>query len=1350
MQQKAILIILLLWINSVCGAENFHFRFAHITNDNGLPQNHVTCIMQDHKGLMWLGTKNGLCKYNGYEMQTYLHNRNDSSSLSHSFIRSVYQDKQQRIWIGTDKGAARYIPESDSFVRYNNPLEQVTSFVQNDASMLFCSSDILYCYDEKKDKFQAVTIEATHDIIHGATALAVDKNNTLWVGGSLGLTGYNADFSKSNEVSIIPHQRELNTNDQVNALLIDSDNTIWIGKNGSGIVSYNLQTFRTAFYENTPSVPNGMIRAIAQDRQGRIWFGTEKGLSVLRGDNTFENIQQDYTDRFALNDNAIYSIAQDRDGNVWVGTYFGGINVFYSDFEQFKYYSVGYAADKLKGKALRQIIRENSRFLWIATEDGGLHRWDRETGLFNKITNKHIRSDNIHSLQIDNDNNLWIGTFWGGLTRYRLSTGQYETFDTGNSSLPSNSIFCLYADKNDTLWIGTSSGLRFYDKKSKRICKISSDLLSSYFIYFITEDSRENLWIGLRTRGLVRYNKKQGVVQNWSAQAGPNVLSDNFVTSVLEDSAGQIWVGTNNGGLFRYRANTDDFQSFFSEGIIPEQCIYALLEDNEQGLWITTNNGLYYYNRQTAQVTQYTTEEGLPTNHFNFASAFKDQDGTIYLGTVQGMISFDPKKLRQKINFPNIVFTGLTIGDKKITSRTSGSPIDAEIDNTSRIVLDNKQAQFFGIEYAGISPGHTQNIIYAVQMYGLSSEWQVVNAQRRIVFSHLPAGKYTFRVKASFSKNTWSDANIRSIDIEVKPPFYASIWAYLFYTLLIGLIVAVVLKFYYNRLKEKNVIRVNQLEKEKLEEMNNLKRNFFTNISHEFKTPLTLIMSPVRQVLEETDISEKVRKNMELVLKNSNSLMSLVKELIDFNRIEASQMRLKLQKGNPLSFIQEICNRFQALAVDDDVRFETEIENLEEEVWFGLTTVEKIINNLLSNAFKYTRKGGKVKLSASITENENEELFLRIVVADTGIGIAAEEQEKVFQAYYQAANQNGATKRPGWGIGLTLVQNLAQLHKGSVSLESEPEKGSVFTALLNVSHNAFPVENRLELRADEDYFEKYNYTHIVSGEQLNLIAKNGAENNGDLKKNEILLVEDNTEMLNFLQDIFSEKYSVSIAENGIEALRRLAEKHPDLIISDIMMPEMSGTELCREVKSSILTSHIPVILLTAKTGTENIIKGYELGADVYIEKPFDPLTLMLQVQNLLRTRDNNRRSFKESGVSNIDVIAKNKYDRKLLNDIKQTVEENIANEDFSVSDVIRNVGISRTMLHVKLKSMLDMSIGDYIRNIRIEKAKELLAQGETIADTAYATGFADPNYFSKCFKKATGKTPSEYVKSTRE
>jgi signal transduction histidine kinase/DNA-binding response OmpR family regulator/streptogramin lyase len=1024
---------------------------------------------------------------------------------------------------------------------------------------------------------------------------------------------------------------------------------------------------------------------------------------------------------------------------MWLGSYFGGVNVLYYDFEQFTYYDVGVRENKLCGKAVRQIIGDKDNRLWIATEDGGLHKFDKSNGNFTRITHPLIRSDNIHSLLIDDEGKLRIGTFWGGLTVYDLKTGQYTLFNAENSALPDNCIFCMFQDKHHTVWIGTSSGLCFINRKTGKIERVENELLKNTFIYHISEDADGNLWIGSRARGLIFFNSKQNVARNWNVQKGCNSLSDNFVTTTLVDSKNRIWVGTNNGGLYEYRAATNDFRSFRNEGLIGEPCICALIEDGKGLLWITTNKGLFCYHPTTSEVKKYTTENGLPTNNFNYVSAYKDDKGTIFLGTVHGMISFDPRNIQQEINFPNIILSQLIIGNETMRPNAPGSPLTTALDNTSRIELKHPQAQFVSIEYAGIALGHSQEINYAVKMEGLNSDWQNVGSQRRIMFSRLPAGKYIFKVKASLSKNT----SIRQFEIVVHPPFYASTYALIAYVLIAAALIYFILKFYYRRLKEKNEIRVNMLEKEKLEEMNRLKHDFFTNISHELKMPLTLIMAPVRQMLAEPDVNEKTKQKLDLVLKNSNSLMNLVKELIDFNKMESNQLQVKLQKGNPLDFIEEICYRFQALACEDKVDFAVKIENLEEEVWFSLSIVEKVINNLLSNAFKYTPQGGEVKLCAAITEGENGRLLLKIVVSDTGIGISEENREKIFHAYYQA-NDTIPSKRPGWGIGLTITKELVQQHKGDIYFESQRGKGSTFVARLDVSPDAFPVENRLDLRADHLYLKKkYNYSSIILEEQLQQIPRNVA---GNSSKNKILIVEDNRELLQFLAAMFEEKYEVCTVENGLAAIEKMEKTVPDLVISDIMMPEMDGMELCRRIKSNLLTSHIPVVLLTAKSGEENVLRGYELGADAYIEKPFDPPALLLLVKNLLNTRDNNRRRFRESVTANISLVAGNRYDEKLLNGIKKCVEDNISNEDFCVNDITRTVGISRTMLHTKLKSMLDMSIGDYIRHIRIDRAKELLLKGDNISDTAYATGFADPNYFSKCFKKQTGKTPSDWVK----
>ena len=635
-------------------------------------------------------------------------------------------------------------------------------------------------------------------------------------------------------------------------------------------------------------------------------------------------------------------------------------------------------------------------------------------------------------------------------------------------------------------------------------------------------------------------------------------------------------------------------------------------------------------------------------------------------------------------------------------------------------------------------------------MEGVDREWNYVSNQRRIVYSGLPHGNYVFKIRASASNQNWDEASERLLAIEIMPPFYLSNLAYLIYFLLIMGAAFLIFRFVSMRIREKNLMKMEHLEKENIKAMNKMKIDFFTNVSHELKTPLTLIISPLQSVIEDAALDFGLKSRLQTVMRNAHRMVKLIDELITFNKIESGQTQIHLQKGNPLEFIEEIYYLFKDIAGKKDINFELRLENNGEEVWYSPSYVEKIVNNLVSNAIKFTSEGGTIILSSCIIERNAGEVMLDIRVEDTGIGIAKEELGNVFNNYYQTRRGQNFDSN-GWGIGLALTRNLVQMHKGTIAVESGIGKGTKFSVLLNVSDNAFSAQEKSEVKADQNFLVTYNYQKSEIRESSVLPVPQYPNTDIDSEaKYTLLVVDDNQELADFLSEIFAAKhYRVLTAANGEEALRIAAKSNPDIVISDIMMPVMDGITLCGKLKNDLLTSHIPVILLTAKQGHQNIISGYESGADMYIEKPFNTQALELMVQNMLRTREQNRKQIKEDPELNITAVARNPRDEKLMNAIKAFVNDNIENENLSVSDITQAVGISRTVLHVKMKNLLDMSISEYVRTLRLGKAKELLLEGLNISESAYRTGFSDPNYFSKCFKKKYGSTPSDFISALR-
>lgn len=1347
-----ILMFASLWLLVVnANANGLDFRFAHITNNDGISQQHITSMMQDDKGLMWIGTKNGLCVYNGYEFKRYFNSPTDRNSLNHNFIRSIFQDSKKQIWIGTERGLCKYLPHIDAFERYNYPQTNVTMFAENSKGKLFCISGYnrLNELNKKRNVFERISTIADSVQIY---CLTTDKNNRILIGTDKDLKIFDEKFQHVTEYTRMNAGGQSGgITDAINVVFIDKQKNIWLGKNGSGVIRINPTTHETNYWTSKNGLTEGMIRAIEQDAQARMWFGTEKGLFVLYPDGQIQNVQQDFTNNQGLNDNAVYSIVRDRDENMWIGTYFGGINIFKNDYKQFRYYRAGYSHDLLKGKAIRKIVEDSNGLFWIATEDGGLNLLNERTGEIRKIEHPTL-VDNVHALLLDSaTSELWIGLFRGGITRYNLKTGSFINYpESHKTGLESNMIFSLEMDHEGVLWVATVRGLRFFDKPSQRFKKISHELLSNSFIYTLYVDSKNNIWIGTRTQGLYRYNKKTGEIKSWINNESNVGLTDNYITSIFEDNKKQIWIGTNNGGLHMVNLKNDNVSKIENNLLQNEKCIYGILQDKHNRLWISTNNGLICMQPGKNELRRFTTDEGLPVNQFNYSSCLRARNGRFYFGTVNGMISFMPDNVQINNRKLNIVLSNLFIGNHIVTARNKKSPLTTSFDEATKIKLTSSQARSFSIEYAAISLGHTSNIAYAIKMEGVDREWNYVNNQRRIVYSGLPHGSYIFKVRALASNLNWDKATERSLAIEIMPPFYLSNLAYLIYLLLIIGVAFLIFRFVSMRISEKNMMKLEHLEKENIKAMNNMKIDFFTNVSHELKTPLTLIISPLQSVIEDAALDFGLKSRLQTVMRNAHRMVKLIEELITFNKIESGQTQIHLQKGNPLEFIEEIYYLFKDIANKKDINFELVLENNGEEVWFSPTFVEKIINNLVSNAIKFTTEGGNIILSSCIIEKNSNELMLKITVEDTGIGIAKEELNNVFNNYYQT--RRGQNFDPnGWGIGLALTHNLVQMHKGTIAVESEIGKGTKFSVLLNVSENAFSDQEKLEVNADQNFLVTYNYqkSEILenSALSLQLISENGI--NTEFRYS-ILVVDDNQELATFLTELFSARhYRVLTAGNGEEALKIAIKSNPDIIISDIMMPVMDGIELCIKLKNDLLTSHIPVILLTAKQGEQNIISGYESGADMYVEKPFNTQALELMVQNMLRTREQNRKQIKEDPELNITAIVRSPRDEKLMNAIKTFINENIENENLSVSDITQAVGVSRTVLHVKMKNLLDMSISEYVRTLRLGKAKELLLEGLNISESAYRTGFSDPNYFSKCFKKKYGLTPSDFISGLR-
>ena len=1311
-------------------------RFSHLTNKNGLPGNTVFAILEDQKGYFWFGTKNGVCKYDGKTFVVYEHNSSDTTSLLSNDIRYLYEDSNKAVWAATNYGLTRYNREQDRFETVvKNVL--VRGMIEDGKGGFYIAAPRGLRHMDSHYNVKDY-VGANNILVNGnAMDIVKDENGNLWVATKKGL--YHVSLKDSAVTLYYNDPRDKNsipTNDLL-CLYIDQRNNLWVGTADKGLLHFDPheKTFSTV-----KSISNSYIHHIREDDSGRLWVGTEWGLNIYDVESG-ENLVclNDLSDNNSINDNAVYSIYKDRDNNMVIGTYFGGVNLLLKSYQRFALYVPELSKNSIGGKAVRQIIGAEDNDLWIATENGGLNYYHSEDDNFTRYGSKSngggLTSNNVHSLLKDDEGMLWIGTYLGGLNRYDPKTGKFTYYMKQEYPIfNNNNVFALLQDRDGLIWIGTTSGLLNYDKSTNKFVDFESGIFRTGQIDVLFEDSSGNIWLGTHFRGVFKYNKHNQEVINYSTRTTPSI-SDDYINYVYEDKDKNIWVSTHYGGLNLIRTKDNTVKAYDKEDGLPSNTTYGLTEDNEGNLWIATNNGLARFDRERRLFSKFTTQDGLPNDQFNYNSVYKDKLGRIYFGTINGLIRIQPGMLNISQTNPRVDIVDMRIMGKSVFPNEENSPLKKSINETSNITLTESQAKSFSFIFSAPSLVHSRNISYAIKLSDIDKEWVDLGNQDQVTYANLPAGAYDFMVRAALDNN-WNESEIRVIHLTVLPPFWKSETAYVIYFLILLLLIFLVYRIISIRQKEHRLIITERLEKEKLKEVNRLKINFFTNISHELRTPLTLIVSPIYTILTQSALPEEVRVKIQAIQKNVQRMQNLVDELILLSKIETEVEKIRVKEGYVLRFIIEIANGFKLLAESKNILFSINITVSKYPVYFDPSKLEKIVFNLLSNALKFTDAGGEIRISAGLY-NDNGTEKLRIEVADSGCGISEGELSQIFDKYYQTINTK---ENSGFGIGLNMVRQLAQLHKGDISVESSEGKGSKFTVVVNVDRDSFKENEISSKRFDNQVIDSYSY--LIPEENKTEINTLNTDNSQE--RPHILIVEDNRELLNFIDGIFNKDYRTTLRVNGHEGLIAALDLSPDLIISDLMMPVMDGLQFCNEIKSSIETCHIPFVILTAKSGDENKMEGYEYGAEAYVEKPFNPTILQQRVKNLLkmqqqlskRMRNNLTTSFTEEP----DICV---HDKKLLESIHNYVIEHI-DKSFSVTDITETVGISRTLLHTKLKKLVGLSATEYITKIRLEHSLKLINEGRNVSEVAYMVGFTSPNYFSRCFKKAFSISPREY------
>lgn len=1299
-------------VRTACAEETLHHYFHTFDVRDGLSQNTVNQILQDRQGFMWFGTKEGLNRYDGLSFRVY---KKENSGLGRNFITALQEDADGNIWVGTDGGVFIYHPLLDSFTAFSRVSDRGSRIIGNvtqisaegDEVWISVEEQGLFCYNRRDSLLAHAFHETT---LPNITRFGI-RGDTCW----LALYADNVysvpkDFSAPLRPFRDADGREAFKGVIVNWAVEGPHNRLYVASN-TGVDEISCTTGRVCH------LLDGYARTLQFKTDDELWVGTETGLYIYRLSDGKQLLltSPTQTDPYALSDNAIYSLCLDAEQGMWIGSYFGGVN--YAPY-QWTYFEKIYPRSGLEcfGRRVREFCAGNDGTLWIGTEDRGLFQFDPRTGRITPFRHPAIYR-NVHGLCLDGDD-LWVGTFSGGLNRVNLRTRSVRHYARGGQpgQLPANDVFTICRTAAGDILIGTTSGLVKYNRQTDDFTRVPQ--LGSLFIYDVLEDYDGNLWFATYANGLYCYDVHRQRWRNYLSAADDSTsLAYDKVISIYQDSRRRLWFMTLGGGCCLYLPETDNFRRYDISCGFPNT-IYKMVEDRRGNLWMTSNDGLLCFNPDTGFKRKYTTANGLLSNQFNFQSGYRDAEGRIYLGSIDGFIIFDPSSFVENDYLPPVVLTDFYLFNKRVSVGSPDSPLTRNVVYSDAIELDAEQNSFsFAVAALSYQAPKMNRLEYRLE--GFDNEWYTVGRNSHITYSRLPYGDYRLHIRGSNSDGKWNPVE-RVLAIRIRPPFYLSVWAYTVYALLIAFTLVAAAVYQRRRLQRRNRLALEELEHEKEREIYTAKIDFFTNVAHEIRTPLTLIKSPLENVLASKSLPEGVRDDLEVMNLNTNRLLDLVNQLLDFRKTETRGFRLNFVECDVADIVQATCKRFRPLARQRGIELTLDVPgklyaSVDRE---GLT---KIVSNLLTNAVKYAATYIRVRLTADGGR-------LLFTVSNDGSVVPPDMREEIFKPFIQYRHEL-PNPVAGTGIGLALARSLAELHEGTLCMDAGAADNTFCLSLPLEHEHTFAVES------------------LADGEEpAGPAAGDEADTGAAGRRYTLLVVEDNAEMRAFIAKVLGAEYRVLTAPNGVAALKVLEAEAVNLVITDIMMPEMDGLELCEHIKSELDYSHIPVVLLTAKTTLQAKIEGMKFGADAYVEKPFSVEYLKVCVSSLLNNREKLRKAFAHSPFVEANSMAMTKADEDFLQKVNALVTENMANPDFSLDDMASQLHMSRSSLSRKIKGLLDMTPGDYIRLERLKRATQLLREGNyKINEVCYMTGFNTPSYFTKVFQRQFGVLPKDFV-----
>ncbi|OLY94455.1 Signal transduction histidine kinase [Cnuella takakiae] len=1353
---------------SLTRAQQDDINFTAITTKDGLSSNTVNTILKDRYGQVWFGTEDGLDKFDGLNLSIYRHIPGNKESLPANEVLALHEDQAGNIWVGTSGGSlSRYDRQYNRFVNYPSAEQGISNSVirgissDNAGRIWVVHYDGVDILDPKTKKVEKLVLSPDGQ----GTTIFKDSRQRIWIGTSAGLFRFQPGTKSLTRFVYTGNSSTGLAGNQVNAITEDSSGNIWIGTStglsmqrpGSAVfTNYRLDSNLTNGYNGNS------INAIAVDGD-KLWIGNSTGLDIFQPrTGSITRLRQNVRDIHSLNTSSVRYITIDKQGIYWLGTTGGGVNKYDKNLNLFNLVrSNQFDPLGLNTSVVTAFADGAGGQVYVGTQGGGLSLYDPVNKIFRRVPLVSGRKNGsryitILTLKKNRRGQLLAGTYAEGLFVLDASGALYRQLLQGNQpeDLNGNEIYSILEDRNGNLWVGTNgNGINILDRDFKVIRRFTptprapNDFLLPFngYIRDLAEDRNGDIWIATHGGGIAQYNPGSGQFKIFNTENSK--LPNNKVQSLLMGSDGNLWAGTFGSGLALFNRATGQFSVFSEKEGLPNSTIYKIVRAPEGTIWVSTNKGISSIDPIKKVVHNYNYHNGLQNNNFIRGAGFLSANGTLFFGGLEGFNYFNPKYLKRNANVPQVLITDLKIANQSVTPGPDG-PLRENILVAKEINLDFKQnftLSFVALNYT--SPEQNQ---YAYKLEGFDRDWIDAGHATSVSYTNLDPGEYRFRVRASNNDGIWNEKGT-AITIIVHPPFWRSNYAYAFY-----LLAAIALVYYLRHRSMQKLKRKYLLEQERfhteqerkqamhLHELDQLKIKFLTNLSHEFRTPISLILGPVDSLLQQ-EKNPQTNGQLRMVRRNAKRLLNLVNQLLDFRKMEEKELNLQLSEGELVSFIRDVADSFRDLAERKriDFVFRSGLDHFYTR--FDQDKIERILFNVLSNAFKFTLERGSIALilEPGGTTEAGTASWVNIKISDSGVGISADKKDQVFDRFFQDTSA-AAILNQGTGIGLAITREFVRLHGGSIAVDSELSKGTTFTIRLPfipLETPAATVPQDADAALEEDSPE----LAPMPAEELVAAA------NGTTLLPTVLLVEDNEDFRAYLKENLQQHYKVFEATDGKEGWQKALALHPQLVVSDISMPYMDGIQLSQKIKSDKRTSHIPIILLTALTGEEDQIKGLQTGANDYITKPFNYGVLHAKINNLLVLNDTLKHTYsKQLKVATPDIELESD-DERLLKDIMAYLEENLTNPQLSVEELSRNIGMSRSSLYNKLLEITGQTPVEFIRSVKLEKAAVLLEKSDmTIAQIAYSVGFSTPNYFAKTFKTKYNMLPSEYITQRRK